>query len=105
MKHFFFLLFVGWNLDVMAGAQAVFWEFKQLKSCAEENEAQWKDPTPWSTIPADLLSYLCAKRMYLFLAATTSENRHHPVKLNIAYPMTQQSLLNIEEIGACALVP
>lgn len=40
----------------MAGAQAIFWEFKQLKSCAEENEAQQKDP--WSTIPvwmADLL--------------------------------------------------
>lgn len=106
MKHFFFLLFVGWNLDVMAGAQAVFWEFKQLKPCAEENEAQWKDPIPWGTKPADLLSsFMWEKNALFFLAATTSENRHHLVKVNIAYPMTQQFLLNIEEMGACALIP
>ena len=29
MKHFFFLLFVGWNLDVMAGAQAAVLDIKQ----------------------------------------------------------------------------
>lgn len=67
MKLFFFLLFVGWNLDVMAGAQAVFWEFKQLLSCAEENEAQWKDLIPWSTIPADALSsFMCEKNVLFF---------------------------------------
>lgn len=31
MKLSFFLFFVSWNIDVMAGAQAAFWEFKQLK--------------------------------------------------------------------------
>ena len=50
----------------MAGAQAVFWEFKQLKPCAEENEAQWKDPIPWGTKPADLLSSFMWEKNALF---------------------------------------
>lgn len=35
-------------MDVMAGAQAALWEFKQLKPCAKESGTRWKEPIPCS---------------------------------------------------------
>lgn len=67
---------------MMAGAQAIFWEFKQLKSCAEENEAQQKDP--WSTIPvwmADLLSSFMWEKDALFLGCNHFRKQASPGKV------------------------
>lgn len=85
-ETFFFLLFVGWNLDVMAGAQAVFWEFKQLKPCAEENEAQWKDPIPWGTKPADLLSSFMWEKNAPFFGCNHFRKQASPGKVKHCIP-------------------
>lgn len=73
----------------MAGAQAIFWEFKQLKSCAEENEAQQKDPIPWSTIPvwiADLLPSFMWEKNVLFFGCNHFRKQASPGKVKHCIP-------------------